>query len=75
MPFRGVPYLIWLLQGQLTGRFPAAPVGLWAFWILLNLAPVLAMAAFHRNAPAPPRPGFRDGAFVMSRVMSGPMYG
>jgi hypothetical protein len=26
-------------------------VGPWAFWVLLNLAPVLAMTAFHRDAP------------------------
>ena len=46
-----VPDLVWLLQGQLTGAFPAAPFGPWAFWVLINLAPVLAMAAFHRDAP------------------------
>ena len=50
-----VPYLIWVLQGQFTDRFPATPIGPWAFWILLNLAPVLAMTAFHRNAPPPAR--------------------
>ena len=50
-----VPYLIWVLQGQFAGRFPAAPIGPWAFWILLNLAPVLGMTAFHRNAPPPAR--------------------
>ncbi len=42
-----VPYLIWVLQGQFAGRFPATPIGPWTFWILLNLAPVLAMTAFH----------------------------
>ena len=46
-----VPDLVWLLQGQFAGRFPAAPIGPWAFWVLLNLAPVLAMTAFHRDAP------------------------
>jgi hypothetical protein len=46
-----------LLVGQFTGRLPAPYVGPWAFWILLNLAPVLAMIAFHRNArPAAPGP-------------------
>jgi hypothetical protein len=45
-----VPDLVQLLVGQFTGRLQA-PVGPWAFWILLNLAPVLAMTAFHRNAP------------------------
>ena len=46
-----VPDLVWLLQGQFTGAFPAAPFGPWAFWFLLNLVPVLGMAAFHRDAP------------------------
>jgi hypothetical protein len=27
----------------------------WAYWLLLDLAPVLAMAAFHRDAPPVPR--------------------
>ena len=39
-----------LLQRQLTGPLPL-PYGAWAYWILLDLAPVLAMAAFHRDAP------------------------
>jgi len=46
-----VPNLIYLLQGQFTGLLPSPPLGPWAFWILINLAPVLAMAAFHRDAP------------------------
>jgi hypothetical protein len=46
-----VPDLVWLLQGQFTRAFQAAPIGPWAFWVLFNLAPVLAMAAFHRDAP------------------------
>jgi hypothetical protein len=46
-----VPDLVWLLQGELTGAL-RAPVGPWAFWVLLNLAPVLAMTAFHRDAPS-----------------------
>jgi len=46
-----VPDLVQLLVGQFTGRLPAPYVGPWAFWVLLNLAPVLAMTAFHRNAP------------------------
>jgi len=33
----------------LTGFLPA-PFGPWAFWVLLDLAPVLAMAAFGRDA-------------------------
>src|SRR4029077_8281601 len=28
-----------------------SPFGSWAFWFLHDLAPVLAMAAFHRDAP------------------------
>jgi hypothetical protein len=46
-----VPDLVWLLRGEFTGAFPAVPFGPWAFWILINLVPVLAMTAFHRNAP------------------------
>jgi hypothetical protein len=51
-----VPGLAALVQGQLTGIMPA-PFGPWPFWVLLDLAPVLAMTAFHRDAPpAAPRP-------------------
>jgi hypothetical protein len=51
-----VPGLVALLQAQLTGIMPA-PFGSWPFWVLLGLAPVLAMTAFHRDAaPAAPRP-------------------
>jgi hypothetical protein len=46
-----VPDLVVLLQGQFTGRLPAPYVGPWAFFVLLHLAPVLAMTAFHRDAP------------------------
>jgi len=46
-----VPDLVQLLVGQFGARFLSAPVGPWAFWALLDLAPVLAMTAFHRNAP------------------------
>jgi hypothetical protein len=51
-----VPGLVALLQAQLTGIRPA-PFGPWVFWVLLDLAPVLAMTAFHRDArPAAPGP-------------------
>jgi hypothetical protein len=46
-----VPDLVILLQGQFTGRLPAPYIGPWAFWVLLNLAPVLAMTAFNRDSP------------------------
>jgi hypothetical protein len=49
-----VPDLGALLQAQVTGIMPA-PFGSWAFWTLLNLAPVLAMTAFHSGAPPAPR--------------------
>ncbi len=45
-----IPGLVALLQAQFTGIMPA-PFGPWPFWILLDLAPVLAMTAFHRDAP------------------------
>jgi hypothetical protein len=46
-----------LLQTQLTGIM-RAPFESRALWILLDLAPVLALAAFHSGAPPPltPRP-------------------
>jgi hypothetical protein len=49
-----VPGLVALLQAQLTGTMPA-PFGPWAWWVLFNLVPVLAMTAFHRDAPPPAR--------------------
>lgn len=45
-----VPGLAALLQAQLTGIMPA-PFGPWAWWVLFDLALVVAMAAFHRDAP------------------------
>jgi hypothetical protein len=45
-----VPGLVALLQARFTGIMPA-PFGPWAFWILADLVPVLAMTAFHRDAP------------------------
>ncbi|HXL88197.1 MAG TPA: hypothetical protein VN969_04320 [Streptosporangiaceae bacterium] len=45
-----VPDLVAVLQAQLAGNLPSR-FGPWAYWILLNLAPVLAMSAFHRDAP------------------------
>jgi len=45
-----VPGLVALLQAQLTGIMPA-PFGGWAWWVLFSLVPVLAMAAFHADAP------------------------
>ncbi|HEV3381431.1 MAG TPA: hypothetical protein VG142_10675 [Trebonia sp.] len=50
-----VPDLVWLLQGEFIGAFRGPSVGPWAFWVLINLAPVLAMAAFHRDAPSAAR--------------------
>ena len=50
-----VPGMIWLLQGQDTGRLPTPAIGPWAFWLLLNLAPVLGMTAFYRDALTGPR--------------------
>jgi hypothetical protein len=46
-----VPDLVWLLQGGFTRAFHGPSLGPWAFWVLLNLAPVLAMTAFHRDTP------------------------
>jgi hypothetical protein len=46
--------LAWLLHHVLGGTLLAAP-GEWAYWALLDLAPLLAMAAFHQDAPPAPR--------------------
>ena len=45
-----VPGLAALLQAQFTGIMPA-PFGPWAWWVLFSLALVLAMTAFHSDAP------------------------
>jgi hypothetical protein len=49
-----VPGLVALLQAHFARAMPA-PFGPWDFWVLVDLAPVLAMAAFHRDAPPMPR--------------------
>jgi hypothetical protein len=43
-----------VLDGQLAGTL-RSPFASWAHWLLIGLAPVLAMAAFHRDAPPPAR--------------------
>jgi hypothetical protein len=48
-----IPGLAALVEAQRTGMVPA-PFGSWAFWVLVDLVPVLAMAAFHRDAPSAP---------------------
>jgi hypothetical protein len=50
-----VPDLARLLNGQFTGTMPTPTIGPWAFWVLLYVVPVLAMTAFHRDAPPAPR--------------------
>jgi hypothetical protein len=45
------PDLVWLLQGDFTRAFQGPSLGPWAFWVLLNFVPVLAMTAFHRDTP------------------------
>jgi hypothetical protein len=42
--------LVLLVHAQLTGTM-RAPYGDWAFWGLVDVAPLLAMGAFHRDAP------------------------
>jgi hypothetical protein len=39
-----------VLQAQLAGIL-VSPFASWAYWILIDVVPVLAMAAFHRDAP------------------------
>ena len=49
------PDLIYLVQSQFgIGQVPRLvpwAIGPWAMWVLIDLVPVLAMAAFHRDAP------------------------
>ena len=50
--------LVFLLQAQFAGLL-VRPLGTWSSWFLLDFVLVLAMAAFHRDAPpAARRPGF-----------------
>jgi hypothetical protein len=42
--------LVWLLQHEANGMLPL-PFGQWAYWVLLDLALVLAMTTFQRDAP------------------------
>ncbi|MGD0243135.1 MAG: hypothetical protein ABSB59_22865 [Streptosporangiaceae bacterium] len=41
---------LYLLQGQLAGLL-VRPLGSWTSWVLFDLATVVAMAAFHTDAP------------------------
>jgi hypothetical protein len=41
---------LYLLQGQLAGLL-VRPPGTWSSWVLFDLATVVAMAAFHTDAP------------------------
>jgi hypothetical protein len=50
-----LPDLVILVQGELLGAFRGPSAGPWAFFVLINLLPVLAMTAFHRDAPPAPR--------------------
>ena len=50
-----VPDLARLSYGEFIGAFQGPSLGPWAFWVLLFLVPVLAMTAFHRDAPPAPR--------------------
>ena len=43
-----------VLQGQLTGGL-VSPFASWSYLVLMDIAPVAALAAFHRDAPPVPR--------------------
>lgn len=45
-----IPVAVELLQIQFTA-IRSAFLGAWAYWVLLDVAPLLALAAFHRDAP------------------------
>jgi hypothetical protein len=46
-----IPDLVALLLGEFTGALRQPAIGPWAFFALINLAPVVAMTAFRRDAP------------------------
>ena len=59
-----------LLQAQFAGTL-VRPLGAWSFWLLLNLAAVLAMAAFHHDAPPTARRAWLlalPGYYLLVRV-------
>jgi hypothetical protein len=43
-----------VLEGQLTGEL-VSPSASWSYWVLMDVTPVTAMTAFHRDAPPVPR--------------------
>jgi len=45
-----VPDFVYLMAQRFIDH-QSSHVGPWAFWVLLDLVPVLALAAFHRDAP------------------------
>jgi hypothetical protein len=49
-----VPALVELLRAQFAGNL-LLPYGPWAFWVLLDLVPVLALAAFRSGTPSATR--------------------
>jgi hypothetical protein len=46
-----VASLLFLVHAQGSGMLAMRPPGSWGTWFLIDLAPVLAMTAFHRDAP------------------------
>jgi hypothetical protein len=46
--------LVLVVNAQVTG-IAVSPLASWAHWVLIEVVPVLALAAFHRDAPPPAR--------------------
>jgi hypothetical protein len=67
-----VPGLAALGQAQLTGIMPA-PFGSWRFWVLLDLVPVVAVTAFHRDAPPTARLPWLLALPAASLLIYGPL--
>jgi hypothetical protein len=67
-----VPGLVAVVQAQLTGTMPA-PFGSLAWWVLFNLPPVLAMTAFHRDAPPAARRPWLLALPVVCLLVYGPL--
>jgi hypothetical protein len=64
--------LVIVLHAQLASLL-ISPLATWANWVLIDLAPVLALAAFHRDAPARARRPWLLGLLALYLLVSLPL--